>query len=90
MLKRLFSYSGDKKKNGYISTLLILLSTISNIAVFVTVYKMIQIVLSKELDTNKIVVFGSVIIVFYFLKAYFYAMGFKGILIYLHTIFCAT
>ena len=47
MLKRLFSYSGDKKKNGYISTLLILLSTISNIAVFVTVYKMIQIVLSK-------------------------------------------
>jgi ABC-type multidrug transport system fused ATPase/permease subunit len=75
MLKKLFSYAGDYRKNGYLAVLYILLSVISEISTFYIVYLLINIIIEGELTLNIILYYGVAIIILYGLKSTLFSLG---------------
>lgn len=75
MLKKLFSYSGEYKKNAYFSIVFILLSCISEIIAFFIVYLLIDNIIVNKLTLNSIFCYGATIILLYGLKSTLFSLG---------------
>lgn len=75
MLKRLFYYAGQYKRNFYISLVLITAGSISEVLAFVGVYYAMDAVIGNTADSFRLLVCGAAIIFFYLLKCVLFPKG---------------
>lgn len=75
MLKRLFYYAGQYKRNFYISLVLITAGSISEVLAFVGVYYAMDAVIGNTADSFRLLVCGAAILFFYLLKCVLFPKG---------------
>lgn len=75
MLKKLFSYARDYKKNGYLSIVYVLLSVISEVLAFFMVYRVIDNIIKETLTLHTLFYYGAGILAFYGLKSTLFSLG---------------
>lgn len=75
MLKKIFSYAGKYKKNGYTAVILILLSVLSEITAFYLVYCIIKELISGLSAFNSVSIYVVGIFIAYLLKSTLFSFG---------------
>jgi ATP-binding cassette subfamily B protein len=75
ILSKLLSYAGDYKTKAYTAILFILLSAMSEIAVFYLVYKLITFIIKGHMSLDLVVNYGGTIIFLYLCKSIFFSLG---------------
>jgi ABC-type multidrug transport system fused ATPase/permease subunit len=75
MLKKIFSYAGGYKKNGYIAAILIFLSVFSEITAFYLIYHIINKLISGSSEFSSILIYVVGIFIVYLLKSMLFSFG---------------
>lgn len=88
MLKRLFYYAGQYKKNFYISLVLITAGSVSEVLAFVGVYYAMDAIIKNTAGSGLLLCCGAAAVFFYLVKCVLFPMGLDSSHIFAYNVLC--